>query len=238
MPISNNCFFFLIDYAALLTGRSSLVMRNDDMRPIPINLNKNVVATGRFTFNKKNLYYSFYISDKAARPRSLQFVTSDGTILEEFILSGAGGYVNSMYQNATRKVCGVWRRLPREYRRLLKDEKMFAVLVWGVKDQAEFTLSGQVMKYVALGTELFSSLLEPAPGTNSLMMAGAGGTAIVSTSTIISPSIHIAIVFNGIFLANETADVPIDITLSFDEKKLILQEVGTVAWCLPTCALA
>lgn len=122
----------------------------------------------------------------------------------------------------------MWRRLPRDYRRLLKDEKMYAVLVWGVKDQAEFTLSGQVMKYVALGTELFSSLLEPAPGTNSLMMAGAGGTAIVSTSTIVSPSIHIAIVFNGIFTPNETSDVPVDITLSLDEKKqIILQEVGT-----------
>lgn len=219
--------FFLVDYAALLTGRSSLVWRNDDLRPIPNDMNKNnVVATGRFTFHKRNLYYSFYISDKAARPRSLQFVNSEGTILEEFVLSGTGGYVNSMYQNATRKVCGVWRRLPRDYRRLLKDEKMYVVLVWGVKDQAEFTLSGQVTKFVALGTELFSSLLEPAPGTNSLMMAGAGGTAIVSTSTIISPSIHIAIVFNGIFASDETSDVPVDVMLSLDEKKqIILQEV-------------
>ncbi|KAB0795027.1 hypothetical protein PPYR_11866 [Photinus pyralis] len=212
-------------FAALLSGRSSLILKNDDMQLMPNDQNKNnVVATGRFTFQKKNLYYSFYISDKAARPRSLQFVDGEGTILEEHTLSGVGGLVNSLYQNATRKVCGVWRRLPRDYRRLLKEERMFAVLVWGVKDQAEFTLSGQIMKYVALGTELFSSLLEPAPGSNSLMMSGAGGTAIVSASTTVSPSIHIAVVFNGIFLPDEILDVPVTINLSLDEKKQVILE--------------
>lgn len=183
-------------------------------------IKKNVVATGRFTFHKKNLYYSFYISDKAARPRSLQFVNKEGTILEEFVLSSEGGYVTSVYQNATRKVCGVWRRLPKDYRRLLKDENMYVVLVWG-----EFTVSGQVKKYVALGTELFSSLLEPAPTSNSLLMEGAGGTAIVSTSTVVSPSIHIAIVFNGIFMPDETHEVPVEVTLSLEEKnQTILKE--------------
>lgn len=222
-----NLYRLSTDFAALLTGRSALVVRNDDFPPIASDKNNNnVVATGRFTFHKRNLFYSFYISDKAARPRSLQFMDTDGSILEEHTLSGVGGLVTSLYQNATRKVCGVWRRLPRDYRRLLKEEKMYVVLVWGVKDQAEFTLSGQVTKYVALGTELFSSLLEPAPGTNSLMMAGAGGTAIVSASTTVSPSIHIAIVFNGIFLSDEISEIPINITLSLDERKqIILEEV-------------
>lgn len=75
------------------------------MQQIPNDQNKNnVVATGRFTFHKKNLYYSFYISDKAARPRSLQFVDSEGTILEEHTLSGTGGLVTSLYQNAGKYV--------------------------------------------------------------------------------------------------------------------------------------
>ncbi|KAJ3642845.1 hypothetical protein Zmor_025596 [Zophobas morio] len=214
-------------YAALLTERSSLVLRNDFGKLTSNNLNKNnVVATGRFTFHKKNLYYSFYISDKAARPRSLQFVDSEGNILEEFILSRAGGLVNSLYQNATRKVCGVWRRIPHEYRKRFRQEKMYVVLVWGVKDQAEFTLSGQVMKYAALGTENFSSLLEPA-GTNGLM-AGAGGTAIVSISTSVSTSIYLAIVFNGLFAIDDIADVPINVTLSVDDKRFILQDVAIV----------
>ncbi|KAJ8937498.1 hypothetical protein NQ314_011812 [Rhamnusium bicolor] len=161
------------------------------------------------------------IKQKAARPRSLHFLDTEGNILEEFTLSHAGGLVNSLYQNATRKVCGVWKRLPKDYRRLLKQEKMYVVLIWGVKD-AEFTLSGQLMRYVALGTEQFSSLLEPAPGTNSMMMEGAGGTAIVSTSTSVSTSIHIAVIFNGLFTPDETLEVPLNVTLTLDERKLII----------------
>ncbi|KAJ8984920.1 hypothetical protein NQ317_012166 [Molorchus minor] len=149
---------------------------------------------------------------------------NEGNILEEFTLSHAGGLVNSLYQNATRKVCGVWKRLPRDYRKLLKQDKMFVVLIWGNKD-ADFSLSGQLIKYVALATEQFSSLLEPAPGSNSLMMAGSGGTAIVSTSTSVSPSLHIAIIFNGLFTIDETLEVSLNVTLTLDEKKqIILQE--------------
>lgn len=137
--------------------------------------------------------------------------------------------MNSVYQNATRKVCGVWKRLPREYRRLLKEEKLYVVLGWGNKEQSEFTLSGQLTKYVALGTELFSSLLEPSPGSNMDIMSGAGGTAIVSISTVISPSIHLAVVFNGIFLPDEVMDVPVNVTLALEDKKVILTEKVYVA---------
>jgi chordin len=210
-------------YSALLTERSSLVLKND-YKLISNNQNKNnVVATGRFSFHKKNLYFSFYISDKAARPRSLQFADSEGNILEEFQLSRAGGLVNSLYQNATRKVCGVWRRVPHEYRKRFRQEKMYVVLVWG----GDFTLSGQVMKYAALATENFSSLLEPSAGTSS-QMTGAGGTAMVSFSTSVSTSIYLAVVFNGLFGADDVADVPLNVTLSLDDKKYILQEVVRV----------
>ena len=194
------------------------------MVPIPNDNKNNVIATGRFTFTKKSLYYSFYISEKAARPRTLQFVNGDGLILEEHILSDVGGHVNSFYQNVTRKICGVWKRLPRKYRQYLKEERLFVVLGWGNKEQAEFTLSGQLTKYVALGTELFSSLLEPAPGTDQAMMAGAGGTAIVSISTTFSPSIHLAIVFNGIFAPEEKLKIPINISLTLEDRRIILQE--------------
>ncbi|CAG9819155.1 unnamed protein product [Phaedon cochleariae] len=208
-------------FAALLTGRSSLDLKNNSLME---ELNKNnVVATGRFTFHRKNLHFSFYISEKAARPRALHFMDSEGNILEEFILSHAGGFVNSLYQNATRKVCGIWRRLPKDYRRLLKQEKMYVVLIWGTKD-TEFTLSGKLTRYVALASEQYSSLLEPAPGTDSMMLAGAGGTAIISTSSTLSPSLHLAIIFNGLFTSTETVEVPINVKLVLDEKKQVILE--------------
>lgn len=36
----------------------------------------------------------------------------------------------SVYQNATDKICGVWRRIPREYRRMIREEKLVASLLW------------------------------------------------------------------------------------------------------------
>lgn len=203
-----------------MTGRSSIVVTTEDKKTSRQgDSQNNIVATGRFTFHKKSLHYSFYISERAARPRALQFLSPDGTILEEHVLSSPGGHVNSIYQNNTRKICGIWRRLPREYRKLLKEEKLYVGLVWG-----DFILTGQLSKFVALGSELFSSLLEPAAGTNLAWMQGAGGTAIVSTSITVSPSVHIAAIFNGLFIPEETFDVPIKITLALEGKQTILEE--------------
>uniref|UniRef100_A0A6M2DS97 Putative dorsal-ventral patterning protein sog n=1 Tax=Xenopsylla cheopis TaxID=163159 RepID=A0A6M2DS97_XENCH len=216
-------------FAALLTGRSSLIHRRDDLSAIIDSHNpRNVVATGRFDFHRKNLHYSFYVSDKASRPRALQFLDKSGSILEEHSLLTHGEY-----QNATGKVCGVWRRVPKEYRRLLKDEKLFVALLWnsdGVNHTGgELILSGRIGRYASLGTELFSSLLEPAPGTDRERMSGAGGTAVVSTSVGATPSIHLTVLFNGIFSPDDGADVPITVRLELVERGLIiLDEVRRV----------
>jgi chordin len=60
------------------------------------------VATGRFAFHRKNLYYSFYVSDPLYRPRALQFSDFEGNILGEQALFIDG--VTSVYQNVTGKV--------------------------------------------------------------------------------------------------------------------------------------
>jgi chordin len=90
-------------------------------------------------------------------------------------------------------------------------------------------LAGPIGKYPALSTELFSSLLEPAPGTIDQMMSGAGGTAIVSTSSGVTSSIHITLVLNGLFAPDEIADVPINIRLeSMEKKQIILEDIQRV----------
>ncbi|KAL3268875.1 hypothetical protein HHI36_007964 [Cryptolaemus montrouzieri] len=212
-------------FAALLTGRSSLVLKNDYLRLSPNERNKNkIIATGRFNFHRKNLHYSFIFSERAPRPRSLQFIDSDGNILEEFTLLAEGTPVG-YYQNVTRKVCGAWRRMPRIYRRLLKQEKLYVVLVWGTKDFTEFTISGLMMRYNVLAREIFSSLMEPAPNTDPVLMHGSGGTAIISLATAVNPSIYISIIFNGLFGVNEISDVPVNITLHVDKKKVLEKQV-------------
>lgn len=168
-------------------------------------------ATGRFTFNRKNLYYSFYLSSATPRPRSLQFIDSTGSILEEQSIDPLGGF----YQNATGKVCGVWRRVPKDYRKLLKEEKLYVSLIW----ESSSSLTGQLSRYRALATEQYSALLEVSNGS---MMPGAGGTAIVSASSTSAPSIHISLVFNGLFTPNDVMDVPLIVVLEHHEKEYVV----------------
>jgi chordin len=221
---------FQLDFGALLTGRTSIILKRDEMlNTYSTNNPQNIAATGRFTFHRKNLYYSFYISEKAARPRSIQFIDINGNILEEHSLAIQNNGPKSVYQNATGKICGVWRRVPRDYRRLLREENIYVVLVWGGKYQSELALAGRIAKYQALSTELFSSLLEPSPSTNPDVMSGAGGTAIVSTSSGITSSIHLTIVLNGLFSNDEIADVPLNIRLeSVEKKQIIIEDIQRV----------
>lgn len=209
----------------MLTGRTSYFLRREEIKTVyAINNPLNIVATGRFTFHKKNLYFSFYTSDKAERPRILQFIDETGHILEEIILVQPNRGPASVYQNTTGKVCGVWRRVPRDYRRLLREDKLSVILLWDGKYQTELALAGKISKYPALSTELFSSLLEPTQNGGE-QMYGAGGTAIVSTSSGSTSSIHLTLVLNGLFAADEISDVWLNIRLeSADKKQSVLND--------------
>ncbi|XP_024942281.1 dorsal-ventral patterning protein Sog isoform X2 [Cephus cinctus] len=205
-------------FATLLSGRTSLPLRRDDLTPSStFNNAYNYLATGRFTFHRKNLYYSFYLSASTPRPRSLQFVDTSGSILEEQTINPVGG----VYQNATGKLCGVWRRVPRDYRKLLREERLHVALSW----EPSATLTGQLARYRALSSEHFSALLEPTLGVDRSLMAGAGATAIVSASSASAPSVHISLVFNGVFLPNDLAEVPIVVQLDhLDKDYVVLRE--------------
>ncbi|KAH8272231.1 hypothetical protein KR044_003746, partial [Drosophila immigrans] len=220
-------------YAALLTGRTSYFLKGEEMKSMYTTYNpQNVVATARFLFHKKNLYYSFYTSAKIGRPRAIQFVDDGGVILEEHQLETTLSGTLSVYQNATGKICGVWRRVPRDYKRILRDDRLHVVLLWGNKHQAELALAGKIAKYTALQTELFSSLLEPpltASGKPDPQLAGAGGTAIVSTSSGAASSMHLTLVFNGVFGVEEFADAALSVRIELPERKeLIFDEVPRV----------
>ncbi|EDW66367.2 dorsal-ventral patterning protein Sog [Drosophila virilis] len=220
-------------YAALLTGRTSYFLKGEEMKSMYTTYNpQNVVATARFLFHKKNLYYSFYTSSRIGRPRAIQFVDDAGVILEEHQLETTLSGTLSVYQNATGKICGVWRRVPRDYKRILRDDRLHVVLLWGNKHQAELALAGKIAKYTALQTELFSSLLEPPAlvgGKPDPQLAGAGGTAIVSTSSGAASSMHLTLVFNGIFGAEEYADAALSVRIELPERKeLIFDEVPRV----------
>ncbi|XP_020300569.1 dorsal-ventral patterning protein Sog isoform X2 [Pseudomyrmex gracilis] len=217
-------------FGTLLTGKTSQFLRRDDSKSTACNNNNNnnnnsnnacnvynsaynYLATGRFTFHRKNLYYSFYLSAATPRPRSIQFVDGFGSILEEQTIDPIGG----AYQNATGKLCGVWRRVPRDYRKLLREERLHVTFIW-----ESASLTGQLSRYRALATEQFSSLLEPTMGVDLSLMSGAGATAIVSASSASAPSIHVSLIFNGLFLPNDVADVPLIVKLEHEEKDYVV----------------
>ncbi|XP_068159341.1 dorsal-ventral patterning protein Sog [Drosophila tropicalis] len=216
-------------YAALLTGRTSYFLKGEEMKSMYTTYNpQNVVATARFLFHKKNLYYSFYTSAKVGRPRAIQFVDDGGVILEEHQLETTLTGTLSVYQNATGKICGVWRRVPRDYKRILRDDRLHVVLLWGNKHQSELALAGKVAKYTALQSELFSSLLEPS-SIQDPQLAGAGGTAIVSTSSGVASSMHLTLIFNGVFGSEEFADAALSVRIELPERKeMIFDEVPRV----------
>ena len=124
------------------------------------NLRANIVASARFTFTKRSLFYSVYASGSGlgtlanARPRALQFLDRNGSIVEEQAVRPSG----SIYQNSTGKVCGVWRRIGREYRRQLRDGKLYVAVVW----EDGLAVAGKIHKFKSLPSELYSVLLEPA----------------------------------------------------------------------------
>jgi chordin len=108
-------------------------------------------------FLHKSLYYSFVHNDGLPRPKFIQFVDSEGNVVEEQEVT-----LNS-YQAETKKICGVWRKMPRIYRKLLKEEKLFAALVTEkIGTDNDRFLAGRVAKQRYVTTELYSSLLEPA----------------------------------------------------------------------------
>ncbi|XP_014484870.1 PREDICTED: dorsal-ventral patterning protein Sog isoform X2 [Dinoponera quadriceps] len=202
-------------FGTLLTGRTSQSVRSDDPNPTSVyNSAYNYLATGRFTFHRKNLYYSFYLSASTPRPRSIQFVDGSGSILEEQAIDPVGG----AYQNVTGKLCGVWRRVPRDYRKLLREERLHVSFLW----EPSAILTGQLSRYRALSTEQYSSLLEPTMGVDRSLMSGAGATAIVSASSVSAPSIHVSLVFNGLFLPNDVAEVPLVVQLEHQEKDYVV----------------
>ncbi|XP_054286307.1 dorsal-ventral patterning protein Sog-like [Macrosteles quadrilineatus] len=196
-------------FAAVLTSKMTPTL--EGAPTIAADRTVDYKATGRFTFHKRNLYYSFYTS---VRPRGVQFVDMRGNILEEQVLTP-----HSAYQNDTDKVCGVWRRIPREYRRLVREERLQVTLLW---ERAELAITGQLYRYRTLATELYSALLE---GSSP----NAAGTAIVSVSTQ-APSIHLTLVFTGVFGADDTANSPVTVRLYTNggKERVVLEEVVRV----------
>lgn len=79
--------------------------------------------------------------------------------------------------------------------------------------EEEDIISGQVARYIGVDSEVFSALLVPpspsltSPISSSSSLSG-GGTAIISVDRQ-TDSLHISLVFNGIFASGEHSNVTV-----------------------------
>lgn len=78
-------------------------------------------------------------------------------------------------------------------------------------DRDEDVISGQVSRYVGVDTEVFSALLRPSPAANQTLSGG--GTAIISVDAR-TDSLHISLVFNGIFGPGEAHNATLVVELT------------------------
>jgi hypothetical protein len=100
------------------------------------------------------------------------------------------------------QICGVWRKVPRVYKQLLREEKLWVALM---EDKDGEAITGRVARYKALSTELLSAVLTPSgSGSSSANCPACGGTAAVSMASA-SNSIHVTVAVSG--LSSRGADV-------------------------------
>ncbi len=94
----------------------------------------------------------------------------------------------------------MWRKVPRVYKQLLREEKLWVALM---EDKDGEAITGRVARYKALSTELLSAVLTPS-GSSSANCPACGGTAAVSMASA-SNSIHVTVAVSG--LSSRGADV-------------------------------
>ncbi|XP_030040893.1 dorsal-ventral patterning protein Sog isoform X1 [Manduca sexta] len=217
-------------FASILTGRSPLCVRRDDMSGVPVGPG---VATARFTFRRRHLYWSVLLSPSiSAQPRALAFLDRIGRVLLEQPLKKIPG-IHSTYEEKTDKLCGVWRRVPRQYKTLLRDGDLHVALLWGDDRNStiDSALSGRIDRYPALSSEMFTTLLEPEHPPTSFGQGACrdyravdhedgwwGGTAVITGVAGATPSLYLALMFNGVFPKTAATSHLVRVVLTLPEK--------------------
>ncbi|KAI5751111.1 hypothetical protein M8J77_004288 [Diaphorina citri] len=177
--------------------------------------NMDLAATARFELHNRHLYFSLYCN---RRPKSIQFVLANGDIIEEQTF-----LPNSFYEQETGKTCGVWRRLSKESKRHLREERLYVSLVW---EDNQMT-SGQVRRHRALVSEQFSALLH-----NEVYDITGTAFIALSTSTPAMPSVHLTVLFSSPVHASAQKDIFIGIKLedAHNRSSLVNEVVKLEKW--------
>ena len=92
----------------------------------------------------------------------------------------------------------------------MNEELWVALAVSDESNDESDTISGRISRYKGVNTEVFSALLSPVVRQENTLTGGA--TAIISVSAA-SDSLHLSVIFNGIFKKSDANNVSIVIEL-------------------------
>lgn len=124
------------------------------------------------------------------------------------------------------QICGVWRKVPRIYKQLLREEKLWVALM-EEKEGGE-AITGRIARYKALSTELLSAVLTPSsPGG----CPGCGGTAALSMASA-SNSIHVTVAVSGLLARHQSSSEPETLVVRLETAEAatprVIEELVTV----------
>lgn len=159
-------------------------------------------ARGYFTYMKRNLHYTIHYV-RMERPTWIRFTDDHRNILVEHQVAEVVQHVKDS------KVCGVWRDIPKVYRRKLMKGKLFVLLA--TKHHPDGHAFGRLVqaKEMKFSAEVYSSVLLP-DVSRSHDTIGGGGIASISLGP---EHIFLNLEFNGIFTPKDARDVNILINL-------------------------
>ncbi|XP_022245575.1 chordin-like isoform X2 [Limulus polyphemus] len=179
------------ELTVLLTGKAL-------SPPMPI----EGAARGYFTYMKRNLHYTIHYVGME-RPTWIRFTDDHRNILVEHQVAEVVLHVKDS------KVCGVWRDIPKVYRRKLMKGKLYVLLT--TKHHPDGHAFGRLVqaREMKFSAEVYSSVLLP-DVSRSRDTIGGGGVASISLGP---ENIFLNLEFNGIFTPKDARDISILINL-------------------------
>nr|BAE87097.1 Short gastrulation [Pholcus phalangioides] len=178
-------------------------------------------AHGFLSYTKRDLHYSIHYNG-ISRPFAVRFTNEEGSILEEHEVPKTSSHHHALQS----KLCGVWRKVPKIYRRLLQKDRLLVLLA--TEEYPEGIVAGRIMKNIQINPDVFGALL--LSDSKSEESLGSGGMATIFP---IADSIHVTLGFNGVFTSKDARDVPLIVGLSLVHQDGFKEVVSESTTTLP-----
>ncbi|GAV07887.1 hypothetical protein RvY_17667 [Ramazzottius varieornatus] len=186
--------------------------KNADFLALFTGANSAQVAVGFFHYDTSGLHYTIQTS-RGLSATNLLFLDEDNNTFFNQKLDKPNENDN--------KICGVWERVPRLYRRNLAKDTLSVALV--TAENPETSVKGMLTSRRTQSEDTFSALLQPKDNRKS----GLAGVALVSLGAD-GISLEYSISLKGLSLARKDLKQVATITLEKPDERRVVKEVTSV----------